>query len=148
MLEGWKALPHVAQWWDKDVLFDQDDLDDPRLALWVVSTDGAPFAYLQAYTVRGWDFDHHFHHLPEGSRGVDQFIGPPDHLGQGHGPGFLRAFTEMLFREGVPMVATDPHPDNTRAIRAYEKAGFRAIGPEMETRWGRVLPMGVQTPGS
>jgi aminoglycoside 6'-N-acetyltransferase len=32
-----------------------------------------------------------------------------------------------LFEAGAPRVITDPNPRNARAIRAYEKAGFRAL---------------------
>jgi aminoglycoside 6'-N-acetyltransferase len=29
-----------------------------------------------------------------------------------------------LLEAGVPQILTDPSPDNRRAIKAYEKAGF------------------------
>jgi aminoglycoside 6'-N-acetyltransferase len=32
-----------------------------------------------------------------------------------------------LFGAGAPRVITDPNPRNARAVRAYEKAGFRAL---------------------
>ncbi|RUW85836.1 N-acetyltransferase, partial [Mesorhizobium sp. M1E.F.Ca.ET.063.01.1.1] len=35
-----------------------------------------------------------------------------------------------------------PHPDNGRAIRAYEKAGFRAIG-RRQSEYGDVVLMAV-----
>jgi aminoglycoside 6'-N-acetyltransferase len=31
-------------------------------------------------------------------------------------------------RNGTPRIVTDPDPANTRAIRAYEKAGFEKAG--------------------
>ena len=34
---------------------------------------------------------------------------------------------QAIFESGVPRVLVDPAPDNTAAIRAYDKAGFRAI---------------------
>jgi aminoglycoside 6'-N-acetyltransferase len=34
-----------------------------------------------------------------------------------------------LLQAGAPKVLTDPSPTNTRAIRAYEKAGFRQERP-------------------
>ena len=40
--------------------------------------------------------------------------------------GFIRTFIEGLLAAGSPRVMTDPDPNNERAIRAYEKAGFRA----------------------
>ena len=60
-------------------------------------------------------------------RGIDQFLADPDALGQGLGTAMIRAFLSELFRDpGVTRVQTDPDPANARAIRSYEKAGFRA----------------------
>jgi aminoglycoside 6'-N-acetyltransferase len=39
------------------------------------------------------------------------------------------------------VVATDPHPDNARAIAACEKAGFRIAGNPVQSEWGLILPM-------
>ena len=44
---------------------------------------------------------------------------------QGHGSAFIRVFVDDLLNNGVPRAVTDPDPDNARAIRAYEKAGFQ-----------------------
>lgn len=142
LLLEWQKRPHVREWWDDTEPGDERDLTDPRVARWIVTTQGRPFAYMQDYTVHGWE-DHHFFDLPEGSRGIDQFIGEPDMLGQGHGPGFITARLKMLFEEGAPVVATDPDPGNARAIAAYRKAGFREFGPPTDTPWGRILPMKV-----
>ena len=140
LLRGWQAQPHVAAWWDTDDPFDQDDLLDKRVARWIVSLKGRPFAYMQDYAVHGWT-DHHFYDLPEGTRGIDQYIGVAEMLGQGHGPGFIGARVQAMFDAGLPVVATDPHPGNSRAIAAYEKLGFGAFGPPQETQWGVILPM-------
>jgi aminoglycoside 6'-N-acetyltransferase len=85
--------------------------------------------------------DHPFDHLPSGSRGMEKFIGSPDMIGNGHGQAFIRQRLKGLFAQGIPVVATDPHPDNKRAIRAYELVGFRIAGPARDTAWGRILPM-------
>src|ERR1700761_5745223 len=60
---------------------------------------------------------------------MDQFIGEEDMVDCGHGTAFIRAFVEDLLKAGVPQVLTDPSPANGRAIRAYEKAGFRQQRP-------------------
>jgi aminoglycoside 6'-N-acetyltransferase len=65
---------------------------------------------------------------PHGARGIDQFIGDPDMIGRGHGSAFIRYFADGLLTAGTPRVLTDPDPANARAIRAYEKAGFRSEG--------------------
>ena len=90
---------------------------------------------------------HHFSFLPPGSRGIDQFIGEPDMIGRGHGSAFVREHVDRLFAGGVPAVGVDPDPENARAIRAYEKAGF-VRGPVQDTEWGLSLLMTrYATPG-
>ncbi len=46
-----------------------------------------------------------------------------------------------LFNEGAPVIGTDPHPANERAIAVYRKLGFEPSGPPRDTRWGLILPM-------
>jgi aminoglycoside 6'-N-acetyltransferase len=113
--------------------------------MWIVElVDSAgharPFAYAQDYSPHDWD-DHPFAHLPPGSRGIDQFIGEPDMLAQGHGTAFVREHAHRLLAAGAPALGTDPHPDNGRAIRAYEKAGFGRASEPLDTRWGRAVLM-------
>lgn len=141
LLRAWRERPHVAMWWGPSHLDDPGEaLADPRIATWIVEHQGRPFAYAQDYGPHDWP-DHPFAHLPPRSRGIDQYIGEPDMLGHGHGSAFVRVHCERLFAAGAPAVGTDPHPDNGRAIRAYEKAGFtRASGP-IDTSWGRAVLM-------
>jgi aminoglycoside 6'-N-acetyltransferase len=141
MVRRWLQTPDVQRWWtdpnEPDI--DLEDLGDPRIAMWIVSREGRPFAYLQDYDPHPWP-DHHFAGLPARSRGIDQFIGEPELIGRGHGSAFIRQHVERLFAEGAPAVGTDPHPDNARAIRAYEKAGF-VRGEARDTEWGLSLLM-------
>ncbi len=139
LLNGWIARSHVARWWGED-MFDEVYLADPQAELWIVSIEGRPFAFAQDYAVHGFG-PHHFDYLAPGARGIDQFIGEAGLLEQGHGSAFVRAQVERLFGDGAPVVGTDPHPDNARAIRAYEKAGFARVGEPRETAWGRAQLM-------
>lgn len=140
MLRGWQQRSHVSRWWDSDDPFDEDELADARVRRWIVSFGSRPFAYMQDYAVHGWG-EHHFDYLPEKSRGIDQYIGDPDMLGKGHGKGFIGQRMNALFKLGVPVLATDPHPDNETAIAVYETLGFSIVGPAIDTAWGTVLPM-------
>ena len=45
-------------------------------------------------------------------------------IGRGHGSSFIRQFSDGLLASGIPRIVTDPDPENTRAVRAYAKAGF------------------------
>lgn len=140
LLMAWQSRPHVREWWGSDEPYDKDELADPRVARWIVSTVERPFAFMQDYTVHGWK-NHHFAKLPKGSRGFDQYIGDPKMTGLGHGSAFIGARMRVLFDEGAPVIATDPHPDNKRAIAVYTKLGFKVSGSPQETEWGLILPM-------
>jgi aminoglycoside 6'-N-acetyltransferase len=145
LLNQWLQQAHVREWWGDDESFDDQDLSDPSVNVMIVECDGRPFAYMQDYDVHGWE-GHHFAYLPQGSRGIDQFIGDPAMLGLGHGTAFLRQRTAELFAAGAPVIGTDPHPANARAIAVYRKVGFRVVGPEEDTEWGRVLRMEIRRP--
>lgn len=145
LLIEWQSQAHVRAWWDGPEPATTQEFEDTRVSRWIVTYRGQPFAYMQDYTVHGWP-DHHFGYLPNGARGIDQFIGVADMLGCGHGPTFIKQRLGVMFAAGVPVVATDPHPDNHVAIRAYHKAGFHASGPAQDTPWGKVLPMTTKAP--
>jgi aminoglycoside 6'-N-acetyltransferase len=139
----WLETAEVRRWWgdaDGQVSLLEEDLDDPRMRMWIVSHRGRPFAYIQDYDPGAWAM-HHLGDLPPGSRGIDQFIGEPDMLNRGHGSAFIRAHVEGLFAAGAPAVGTDPDPANARAIRAYEKAGFTAVREALDWEGETVLLM-------
>jgi len=134
-------MPHVLEWWGApDPGEEEETLADSRVAMWIVEHRGRPFAYAQDYSPHDWD-PHPFAYLPAGSRGIDQYIGEPDMLDRGHGSAFVGHHCQRLFGGGAPAVGTDPGPDNARAIRAYEKAGFAIVSGPMDTRWGRAILM-------
>lgn len=144
-LRQWQRQPHVAEWWDSEEPFSEEDLRDDRVARWIVSEGDTPFAFMQDYSVHGWD-DHPFQHLPKGARGIDQYIGEPAFLGRGHGQAFLRQRMRTLFANGAPALGTDPDPANQRAIAVYQKIGFKIAGEPRNTSWGRILPMVAHRP--
>jgi aminoglycoside 6'-N-acetyltransferase len=138
----WLAMPHVAEWWgDPDEQFGlvSDDLHHPAMNQFIVAHDDRPFAYLQCYDPLAWP-QHGFGKLTAGTRGIDQFIGETNMIGQGHGSALIRSFVDDLLARGAPRVVTDPSPQNARAIRAYEKAGFHRDHP-VQTPNGPALLM-------
>jgi aminoglycoside 6'-N-acetyltransferase len=141
LLARWRAMQHVAAWWGApDDEPGAEALAEPGLAMWIVAHDGRAFAYAQDYAPHDWD-DHPFAHLPSGARGVDHYIGEPDMLDRGHGSLLIAAHVARLLAAGALAIGADPHPDNGRAIRAYQKAGFAIASGPMETRWGRAVLM-------
>jgi aminoglycoside 6'-N-acetyltransferase len=126
LMRRWLKAPHVAEWWgdpDQQFALVGEDLDHPAMDQFVVTFDDRPFAYLQCYDPQAWP-ENGFGALPNGARGIDQFIGEPDMIDRGHGHRLIRRFVDDLLAVGTPRVVTDPAPGNARAIRAYQKAGF------------------------
>ena len=129
VIRQWLARPHVREWWgDPSEQYDlvSGDLDEPAMDQFIVSAGGNEFAYLQCYDLTAWNSG--FGEHPRGTRGIDLFIVEADMIGRGHGSAFIRAFVDERLRSGAPRMVTDPDPSNTRAVRAYEKAGFEKAG--------------------
>jgi aminoglycoside 6'-N-acetyltransferase len=127
LVRRWLAEPHVVQWWGNTLeQFElvSGDLEVEAMEQFVVAIDDRPFGYLQCYDPDVWPENGLGVH-PRGTRGIDQFIGEQDMVDRGPGSAFIRTFIDRLLAAGAPRVITDPDPANGRAIRAYEKAGFR-----------------------
>jgi aminoglycoside 6'-N-acetyltransferase len=128
LVKRWLTEPHVVQWWGDPVeqyALVSGDLDEPAMDQFIVSADASEFSYIQCYDVTAWNSGFGAH--PPGTRGIDLFIGEPGMIGRGHGSGFIRAFVDDKLRNGAPRIVTDPDPENVRAVRAYEKAGFEKV---------------------
>lgn len=143
LLGKWLAEPHLAEWWSDGVEASlaeiREAIDSIDTEPLIVELDGRPIAYLQSYDPHLED-GHPYQDQPFGTLGIDISIGPANLLGKGHGAAILRQFADMLFEEGCPRLVIDPHPDNLRAIRAYEKAGFQAFD-KRDTPFGPALLM-------
>jgi aminoglycoside 6'-N-acetyltransferase-1b/aminoglycoside 6'-N-acetyltransferase-2 len=158
LLHAWLRREHVRQWWG-DERFDSlasvaakylpRVLARERVTPWIALLGTTPFGYCQSYGVAGDDF------WPDetdpGARGCDQFIGEAELLGRGLGTELVRLLADTIFRDpAVTFLQTDPAPDNARAIRCYEKAGFRPErrvvtpgGPALLMVRRRVSPRGA-----
>ena len=125
MIRRWLKMAEVVRWWgnpDEQYELVRGDLDHPDMDQFIVALDGRPFAYIQCYALSTWNQG--FGMQPPSTRGIDQFIGEADMIGRGHGSRFIRQFADDRLKQGIPRIVTDPHPENVRAVRAYEKAGF------------------------
>jgi aminoglycoside 6'-N-acetyltransferase len=125
----WLTEPHVREWWGdpaEQYALVSGDLDEPAMDQYIVSTNGRDIGYVQCYDLTAWNSG--FGEQPKGTRGIDLFIGEADMIEQGHGSALIRTFVDERLRNGAPRIVTDPDPTNTRALRAYEKAGFARVG--------------------
>lgn len=94
---------------------------------WFLELDGQPIGHAQTYRVGIDDQDARVELVPPDTGAIDIFIGEPELWGRGYGTRFLRLLIDHLLASGCPSVSIDPHLVNTRAIRTYEKAGFRKV---------------------
>lgn len=133
LLHGWLNRPHVAARWDGATSLPevqeryQKHLGSKSVFPHIVEMNGKPIGFIQSYNAElvgdGW-----WENEPPGTWGVDQYIGEENLIGKGVGSTFIRIFTDQLLKTpGITRIITDPAPDNARAIRAYEKAGFSKI---------------------
>ncbi|MGP4073878.1 GNAT family N-acetyltransferase [Piscibacillus sp. B03] len=71
--------------------------------------------------------------------GIDQFIGEPTYWNMGIGTLLVSSMVNFLInKKGADVVVMDPQIRNSRAIRCYEKCGFKKVKmlPEHELHEG------------
>jgi aminoglycoside 6'-N-acetyltransferase len=84
-----------------------------------IELDSVPIGYIQFYPAE---------EDAAGVWGLDQFIGIPDQWNRGIGTRAVRLMLDYLFQTvQATKCVLDPHATNHRAIRCYEKAGFRKV---------------------
>lgn len=132
LLHEWLNRPHVAEWWEGAVGYDYvhesftGDIANPMIDPMLACLNGEPVGYVQVYRVMGADPEWWQDETDPGARGIDQFLANAEQLNQGLGSRMVREFVARIFADpAVTKIQTDPSPNNPRAIRAYEKAGFR-----------------------
>nr|BAV32017.1 aminoglycoside 6'-N-acetyltransferase [Citrobacter freundii] len=137
MLHDWLNRPHIVEWWGgeetrptlAEVLeqYLPSALAKESVTPYIAMLDEEPIGYAQSYIALGsgdgwWEDE-----TDPGVRGIDQSLANPSQLGKGLGTKLVCALVEMLFKDAeVTKIQTDPSPNNLRAIRCYEKAGFVA----------------------
>ncbi len=122
-------LPAVRMAWgdpEHELHLLKEDLHNPLMTMKLVSFKSLPIAYVQDYDISSWP-QPHFYDLPAGTRSMDTFIAEVSAFGQGHGANYLRLRAEAIMRSGCPCVVIDPYSSNTRALNAYQRAGFVEI---------------------
>jgi len=154
MLHDWIHRPHVAQWWGGG---DADgNLEDtatkylPKMReasstkAYIALLAGDPVGFVQSYVALGCGDGWWENETDPGVRGIDQFLCDGGNLGQGMGTRMVAAFVSQLLQDpAVTKVQADPDPTNVRAIRCYEKAGFRRVG-KITTPDGPALLMVIE----
>lgn len=124
----WRHDPEVIQWWgdppESEAESAEEELETDVNPCWrfIICEDGRDVGYIQ-YWHQYADTDYDW------SAGIDIYIGEPDARDRGLGPEAVRTMLDYLFEvKHLHRVTIDPDVRNARAIRAYEKSGFRIDG--------------------
>ena len=132
----WLQRPHVSEWWGSNDTYEKVENDHlpaiegrEPVRMFVIVLDGRSIGVIQTYRVD--DFPDYW----PGQTGLDQagidlYIADPEFLGRGLGPEMIRRFADevMFVDPGITACIADPDLANTRSVRAFEKAGFEAVG--------------------
>lgn len=150
MLATWMARPHWREWWgapEEELAMVRDMVEGRDTTRpFVFSEGGIDLGYIQAWFIADQRVEPWLTQapwllaLPDDAVGVDLSIADPARLGRGLGTRVLRAFVARLRDAGHRTIVIDPDPANLRAVRAYEKAGFRPI-PDLLGKTGDSLLM-------
>jgi aminoglycoside 6'-N-acetyltransferase len=124
------AEPEVARWWlgltERDILEKADPGEDALV--FAVELDGEVIGLAQA----GEEADPDYRHAS-----IDIFLGTAWH-GQRFGTDAIRTLARWLFAErGHHRITIDPALANERAIRTYERVGFKRVGVMRRYERGR-----------
>jgi aminoglycoside 6'-N-acetyltransferase len=112
--------PSVREWWGTI-----DDLDHEREGL---RNEGSAFVVEIGGEVAGWLAFNEENEPDYRYASLDIALAPA-HQDRGLGPEALRTAIDWLIAErGHHRFTIDPALENTRAIAAYEKVGFRRVG--------------------
>jgi len=135
MLHEWLNRPHVVEWWGGEEA--RPSLEEVRqhylprvlaeeaVTPYIAMIGTEPIGYAQSYVAMGSGDGWWEEETDPGVRGIDQSLANAADLNKGLGTALVRALVSRLFSDPtVTKIQTDPSPDNRRAIRCYEKAGF------------------------
>ena len=145
----WRSNPDVLEFYGgRDKPLDMDGvlaryrprvLGHENVTPCIVTLGQSRIGYMQTYTLSPQDKQRFAFPIEERVFGIDLFIGETRLWNQGIGTRMVAAMLDYLFLEQkADRVMIDPEMWNRRAVRCYEKAGFRKVRilPEHELHEG------------
>ena len=137
-MHKWLNQPHVHEWFDKDKENTLEEITErygPKIKgeqptdCYLVLLEEKPVAYIQTYKVNDWPEFGNYVGYDDHTASIDLFVGDIDFMGKGFGSLMLNKFLkEIVFtKDEITACIIGPEPKNTRAIKAYEKVGFKYV---------------------
>lgn len=103
-------------------------IEEPGMMRCLIAYQGTPIGYGQFYPLESEEKIEYGYEHSELVYGMDQFIGNPAYWDRGIGTKLVMALRDLLLASApAKKVVMDPQAWNSRAIRCYEKCGFRKI---------------------
>jgi aminoglycoside 6'-N-acetyltransferase len=135
LLRRWDEEPHVVasdptgHWQWETELAEEWPWRDQLVA----EVDGVPIGCLQIIDPAE-EVSRYWGDVPANLRAIDIWIGEAAYLGRGYGTRMMRWAIDFCFADpAVEAILIDPLASNTRAIRFYQRVGFK---PVAERRFG------------
>jgi aminoglycoside 6'-N-acetyltransferase len=135
LLRRWDDEPHVAASDPNDDWHWETELgeDWPWRKQLIAAVDGVPIGFLQIIDPAE-EVSRYWGDVPANLRAIDIWIGEAAYLGRGYGTRMMRWAIGFCFADPVvDAILIDPLASNTRAIRFYQRLGFK---PVEERRFG------------
>ena len=128
LLAAWLKQPHVARWFptpEEDLAWATNPSAGGSQA--IIASGAAEVGYLRWQRVDRDTLDSFgLQEIPANSVDADILLGEVGSVGKGIGPSALMVLAHKIREEGdVPLIGLTTELENTRAHRAFEKAGFR-----------------------
>ncbi len=128
LIRGWLARPDIQDWWGPLSATEAEvnmALGSQHALCRIIEAGGQAVGYAHAVDATLWG-----ELLPQdlepGTWDLDLFIATEEHRGKGVGQAALALLKEEVFASTLAVaVCVFPSVKDERAVRAYEKAGFR-----------------------
>lgn len=129
LLQYWDSQPHTVASdpngfsnWEEDLAYKPAWREQL-----IAELNGRPIGFIQIIDP-ALEETHYWGDAPQNLRAIDIWIGEAADLGKGYGTVMMKLALERCFQpEAVTAVVIDPLATNTKAIRFYERLGFRFV---------------------
>lgn len=134
LLAAWLCDPRVLEFYegrdhphDLELVQERFYREDSETVRNIVSYGNRPIGYIQYYEIDREERElYGYAGTQERIFGMDQFIGEPDCWNRGIGTMLIQAMASYLLGEmKADRIVMDPQAWNARALRVYEKCGFK-----------------------
>ena len=128
LIRGWLARPDIEAWWGPRSATEAEvniAINSGHALCRIIEAGGVAVGYAHAVDATMWG-DELPQDLAPGTWDLDLFIASEEHRGRGVGQAALSQLKDEVFGTTLATaVCVFPSIRNERAVRAYERAGFR-----------------------